>query len=436
MIQSNNLARDVGIMLIATAIANISLLIFHIFMSRSLGPANYGILVSLLSILFIFFLPLSTIQIVVAKYVSSFKIHNHPDKIRVLFIHLLKNILLYSVLAVGIFVLGRGYIGSFLQIPSKIPVILLGVALSFSLVLPLGRGTLQGIQKFGHLGINILLEPVCRLLLGFFLVWLGLGVAGAMGGFCLGSLIAVLAVFIPLRFLCKLKQSDADRVEFTEIYHYFWPVFLALFCFAVLTNMDVIFVKHFFSPLEAGYYSVLVIVGRGFLSVTLAVSMAMFPKVSELHELNRESSSTLGKSLLICTLVSCGGIFICIFFPRLVILVVFGQKYLAISPLIRIFGIAITPLSLTYIFINYNLAKHRTNFLYSLIFGVIFYIVMLSLFHSSLLQIILVLGTTGTLMLVLNASLVFVQTRRDNLLVRVGGDKMSERGQREQSISD
>ena len=404
---TDGLIKHTSIMVMSTIIANISLLFFHAYMSRALGPASFGILVSFLAICFIVGLPVASIQTVIAKYVSNFKVNNQWEKIGYLFRDSLKKMSLCGGLGLGLFILGSAKISSFLQIEARRPVIILGVVLFLSLFLPVVRGVLQGLQKFGHLGTNVLLEGISRLLLGVLLVYLGLGMNGAVEGIGLGFLLVVLVAFIPLRPLLRHEKSIEGKMNSAEIYAYFPPVFLALLCFVLLANMDIIFVKHFFNATEAGYYSALSVVGRGFLTLALAVSMVMFPKVSELETQKKDSSSILKKSLLfgvsICSVV----ILACFFFPRFIIVAVFGSEYLDISSLLRVFGIAISPLVLIHVLINYNLARYRNSFLYVLVFGVVFYVIMLSLFHSSLRQVVLILGGVSCLVFVMNLASIF-----------------------------
>lgn len=139
----------------------------------------------------------------------------------------------------------------------------------------------------------------------------------------------------------------------------------------------------------------------------------MFPQVSELHEQNKNPYLTLKKSLLICSLLFGLAILIFIIFPQFFIRAVFGKKYLAVSPLLRIFSIAVIPLALTNVLINYRLARRDVNFAYYLILGVIFYIAMLVLFHNSLLQVVVIVGITGSLVFALNIGFILLQNRRE-----------------------
>ena len=52
----------------------------------------------------------------------------------------------------------------------------------------------------------------------------------------------------------------------------------------------------------------------------------------------------------------------------------------------------------------YNLALHRMRFIYSLVAGSLFHIILLSIFRDTLPQVILVLGMSGTFILALIAA--------------------------------
>ena len=59
----------------------------------------------------------------------------------------------------------------------------------------------------------------------------------------------------------------------------------------VLTNIDLILVKHFFTPIEAGYYSIAQMVGKIILILPIPIVTVMFPKLSSLD--GREEKNTL-----------------------------------------------------------------------------------------------------------------------------------------------
>lgn len=393
--------KHIGIIFLATMVVNFSNYLFHVFMGRMLGPASYGILVSLLSISVILSVPVATLQTVITKYVSNFKAKNQYAEISYLFFRLIKKLFFYGILGFILFALGSGYLSSFLQISSPVPVIILGTSMIFAIILPIVYGVLQGLQSFGHLGFNMIVSGISRLVLGLLLVYLGLGVSGAIAAPTLAGLFAVALAFIPLRFLYRWRGED-PQINSGEMYRYFWPVLMSFLCFAILTNTDVILVKHFFTPLDAGRYSAAAMMGKIVLFLPGAIGMVMFPKTSELHALERDSFPLLRKSLFLvgamCGLVTAGYFL----FPRFAITFLFGNKYLPGAPLIGIFGVAMTLFALIQILILYHLSVHNLNFVYFLATFSLLQVILLWFFHNSLSQIIYILIANGSLLFTIN----------------------------------
>ena len=399
--ESDGLIGHGSILLAATVISGIANYFFHFYMIRALGPEDYGVLFSLLAIFMVCGVPAGSIHAVITKYVSGFKARNENGKIAFLFFHSIKKLVFFSSLGLIVFVLLSGHLSMFLKIPSRIPVVIVGFVLLSFFMAPIPFGTLQGLQRFPFLGFSIILGSILRVLFGIFLVHLGFRVNGALAASFFSCLIVFFIAFLPLSILFKRKEIDSN-VETGEIYRFLVPTLLALVSFSLIAYIDVLLVKHFFSPLEAGYYCTAALVGKAFLFPPTALAAAMFPKVSGYGD---ESRFLLNKTLLLSFLVLIFGILVCFFFPKFILVVLKGRKDLTplffstTIPLVRLFGIAMSPFALTCIIISYNLARHKTKFLYFLLSGALLQIILLSVFHTSLLQIVLVLGLSGFIIL-------------------------------------
>ena len=57
-------------------ILNILGYFFHFYAGRKLGPEDYGIFGSLLSLIYIILMPLNSLQTIISKFVSNFKVKN------------------------------------------------------------------------------------------------------------------------------------------------------------------------------------------------------------------------------------------------------------------------------------------------------------------------------------------------------------------------
>jgi len=405
----DSLTKQISFVFLASMIVNVSNYLFHIYMSRSLGPADYGILASLFSLLMIISVPAGTLQTVVTKYTSNFKAHKELAKIKTLLIGLFKRIFLFGLGGFVLFILARRYIASFLQISTTIPVIILGIALMLAIVSPLLLGVLQGLQKFGYFAVTGIIGTLAKLLFGILLVYLGWKVNGAVLGLTLGGLAGILFAIIPLRPIIKQHQSDCD-FNLPQIYGYFFPVAAMLLCLMILTNVDIVLVKHFYSPSQAGNYAAASILAKIIFYLPGAIGMVMFPKTSELHALGEKSMLVLKKSLLYGVILCGGTLVLYLTIPAFVVKVLFGKQYSSIIPLMGIFGSAMFFFSLANILFLYQLSVHRLKFLWILIIGTLLEIALIVLFHTSLLQVILILLIVGLFLFLSSIYYVFLKS--------------------------
>ena len=395
--ESDGLVGHGSILLAATVITGIANYFFHFYMVRALSYEDYGILFSLLAIVMVLSVPATSIHTVITKYVSKFRARNENGKIAFLFFHSTKKLLFFGTLLLVIFILLSGQLSSFLKIPSRIPVVVVGFVLLSFFIVPVPFGTLQGLQKFTFLGVSIILASILRVLFGIFLVRLGFSVNGALAASFFSGVIAFLIVFVPLSIFYKGEQIDRN-IQTGEMYKFFLPTLLALGSLNIITYIDVPLVKHFFSPSEAGFYSTAALLGKAFLFPPMALAAAMFPKVSGY---GNESRFLLNNTLLFSVLLLILGILVCLFFPKFILTVLEEKKDLTplffstTIPLLRLFGIAMSPFALTNVLIYYNLARHETKFLYFLLPGALLQIIVLSIFHMSLLQVVFILGVSG-----------------------------------------
>jgi len=382
----------------ATIVANLLAYLFHVYMGRSLGAAEYGILGSLLAAFYILFVPLGAFSTVVTKFVSEFKARKEYGKVASLLFPGMRKLSRYAILIFIGLSLGSWLTADFLRIPSPFPVILMGLAIAFAVGLPIPRGVLQGLQKFGQLGLNISLESLIRLLLGVLLVSLGLGVNGAILAYGLGYLAAILLALMPLRFLLHLRN---ETIDISSIYKFSLPTLTMSICLAVMTNVDLIFVKHFFTSEEAGIYTVVSVLGKVIFFVSGAFTIPMFPLVSELHTRGENTLLILKKSLFY--VISFSGLVIAAYwlFPSFIVHTLYGRAYSLAIPLLGAMGIAMGLIALVMVYTTYLLALKDTRFVKVLLGCTFLQIILLSLFHHTLLEVIYVLILTNGLTLFL-----------------------------------
>jgi O-antigen/teichoic acid export membrane protein len=407
--------RQSGLMFIGISLFNLSNLLYHFFMIRALPPIDYGHLNGLIALFMIISVPASTVQTTATKFVSSFQAQNQFGHVKSLLRHLL---LLMSTVGLSLFLLislGSSFISSFLQISSYGLILLLGMSLFFAMVIPVPWGGLQGLQKFGSLTLTLLINGGFKLALGILFVFFGLGVMGAIAAVALSYFITTLFSLLLLKRTLPKENKIADQernpaepsYNFSAVYRYFFPVGLTLLCFMVLTNIDLILVKHFFMPIEAGYYSIAQMVGKIILFLPLPIVMVMFPKLSSLEGQGEKALSTLGKSLGIAVFLCGGAIILSLLFPSLIIRILSGKVYLECLPLVGMFSINMALFSLTLILLHYHLSTRKRWFLYPLFFFTLIEIGLIILFHNTLNQVLWVVGIVAFCLAVINFYLAY-----------------------------
>jgi O-antigen/teichoic acid export membrane protein len=182
--------------------------------------------------------------------------------------------------------------------------------------------------------------------------------------------------------------------DWGALYRGWVPMVVALGAFTALSTLDVILVKHYFVPQLAGYYGAGSMVGKAFVFVGLALAQVMFPKASAAHARAEDSRHLLLKSLgltagfLTVSIVLTWGL------ATLIIRTLFGLQFL--NPhtlfLIKGMGLAMTPLALVYVVLQYNLALQSRRFIHVLLADVLLLAGLLAFIHPSLEAVLWLVG--------------------------------------------
>jgi len=397
-IKSDSFLRDNAILFLSLSLLNVLGYLFHFYVGRALGPADYGVVGALLSIIYILLVPLNTIQTGIASFVSKFKVKGESGKIAYLFKRSLKKMLIYAVIISIGFIIISPLVAKFLNMGDLMPLFILALFMFFALLLPINRGLLQGLQKFKGLGFNYILEGVAKLGFAFIFIPLGFGVSGAMGSFVLSYIIPFSLAFLILGKWLKIKDMKFDT---GELYRFSFPVFIMLAGMTLFYTLDVILVKHFFDSLDAGYYSAASLLSKILFFGTLSISVVLFPKVTELHEEKKPSKKVLLKSIGL-VLLFCVPITLFYFlFPGFVINLLFGSEYLGAAKLVGLFALTITIFSINYLMGFYAVAVGKRKFIWLIMLLAILMILGIWFIHNTLLHVILVLLVLNILLFII-----------------------------------
>lgn len=394
--EKDKLMKHGGVVFFASAVSFFFGYLFHSYMGRNLGPEDYGILDALLSFLLIILIPVSTIQTVVARFSSVYMGSHKQECIYLLMREGFKKLFGLGILMFLLFSILSPFLSDFLRIPSIMPVVFLGMAVFLSILLPVSRGILLGMQNFNQFGLNISLEKIILFITGVGLI--GFGVNGAMFSLVLSLLIVLFLSVIPFR---KIKYEKPGKpLKKANIIRYSIPVFISLSAIAIISNIDMIIVKHYFDPLQAGGYATINILGKILFLLSLNIANVIYPKASELYIQKTDSVFLLRKGLFYMGIISLFTIIVYALFPHQIVNLIFGKQYLNYINLLVPYTIFMTIMAFVAIIVHYYLSTMNFTHIKPLIFSVILELIFLEIFHDSLIQVIEVLVICSMILLI------------------------------------
>jgi O-antigen/teichoic acid export membrane protein len=343
--------------IVASLLAGFFNYLYQLSMGRLLPPEDYGVLISLLSLLYIISMISVTINTSAAKFTSVYKVRGEYVRIKAMLFKVSRGLSLLVLLLVAILLILSPYIAAFLDVDPFL-VLILALALPPLLILPFPQGILRGLQRFVVLGTTNVSRAVVKFLVGVSLVILGFGVFGSLVGAVVAPVFGLILAFVFLRGIIGL-DSSSDSIDLRDILRYSSFAFVALFCYNMMWNVDVVLVKHYFTPLETGIYSAVAILGRIILFASGGIAMVVFPKASDMYEAGGKHSHMLLKGLVLTFLISGGIVLAYLLFPEEIVMTLFGEGYAKAIPYLWKYGLVTFFFSLTWLLINYSLSINQ-----------------------------------------------------------------------------
>jgi O-antigen/teichoic acid export membrane protein len=374
---------------IGSTIANIFAFFFNFFLLRKLSPIDYGIYASLASIIALLTIPSQSINTIIVQFATKFLSFKNEKKAEQFYICNLQVIgVIGSIILLTIILLALP-LGNFLRINNIYYFTFVGIIVSITYLSIINTAFLQSLIRFKFLAMLLLLSAVIKFISGVILITSGARVNGALWALFFSVIIPFIISFIPIKFLFK-KTKEKINLPVKEIFLFALPAFICIFSLSSLTSTDIILVKHFFSPYNAGLYAKLSLIGRTIFYFTMPIPTVMFPLVIKRHSNGLNFHRLFFLSLLLVGLPSIAITVFYFVFPAFSINVFLGGEniYASLIPLIGIFGIYITIFSLLNVFIMFFLSLKKTNIALFIGITAVLQIILINTFHKNFTEII------------------------------------------------
>lgn len=383
-LSTHPLAKGSLIILTGSMVANIGAYAYHVLVGRLLGPVIYGEFSALLSLFYIINIGSGVVQTVLAKFFSQLRARKLLQEVPTLFWVAFRYICAGSLIGLLIVIVSSHALGEFLHISSSYFIWLYFLLLSFTFSV-INISIMQSFQLFLASSVVTNIGMLLRLVFG--ILGAPFGLIGVLIGNIISNMISYGINFVPILSLIRVKSKPLSITK-ADAAVYSLPTLLATLGTIALYSQDVLLVKHFFSPYEAGIYASLAVLGKVIFYTSAALGFVMFPMIVEKKELklshHRMVFGALSGVALLSSILTLGYFLA----PTFIVRIMYGTAFDGAIPFMGLFGIFITFFTLVNLLVTTFLAIEKTR-VWMISLGAAFVqAVGIWFFHSSLYEVI------------------------------------------------
>ncbi|MEI7435917.1 MAG: glycosyltransferase [bacterium] len=393
-----------SILLMATAqVGNLANLLYQVAMIRMLNASEYGVLAAMLGMWAGASGPIGAMNTSVTYYTARLAGEGRRADVAPMVVAVLRDTawVLIPLLAIAYF--ERNAMAHFFNLSTPGPFLLAASALAFSLWSSVVGGALSGVQAFVWASAGSMVWGILRLMLGMLVVAAGAGAVAALWGhwwaLAAGLVVTMWGVHVVLGRLWARPARPSG------MYVYCGRYLVALTGYSVLANADVVLVKKFFDPLQAGLFAKAAMLARIAFFLPQPVAGAMFPKVVSGGESSVASWHTLLKGLALVSVLVAGVGGVCTLFAPWIMGLLANTRDPQTVFIFRAMIWALAPLTLLVLVMNYELAQRRFSVTIPLLAGALGYLGAVKLWHTDISQIIIALAVASTATLLVAVAL-------------------------------
>ncbi len=371
--------------------ANIINLFFNAWLGRVVTPEEFGVIALINTFMYVGGMFYNALSATTVHETGSIESRSNAASAAAFFSSFTNQILKANIFIAIIWALLVPLTSSFFHIENLLILYLFTPLLIFYPLVGLGRGYLQGKLFFALTSLIIFLEPLIKLISAWFLIELDLHAWIYTSIYISAILTGCIAIAMSLYYRPKARSQTKYKFP----HKFFWAAFLTGVSTISFLALDMILVKHFLPPEEAGKYAFLTLLGKIIYFLGSLVNIFTISLVSRETQNTKNPKASFywlfGGSVALCTIgVLALGIFGEFFIP-----LIFGGKADAIIPYALTYISAIALFTLGSIIVTYHLAhKHYLFPLISLSMSLLLTIGIL-IFNNNLAQIVYILFIVG-----------------------------------------
>ncbi len=400
-VRSNDFFRHGFLVLAATLLLNAGAFLFHAIVSRKLGVSTYGSLYAVVSLALFASFPAGIFNTVISKVAAELRALDDPAHLRALTLAVCKAFGAALLVYVAGGLAFAGVIGEFIRIPSWEIVLAAAMAGSVVFVFAL-RAIAQGTQDFRGLSASLVMDGGLKGTLGAALATAKFGVAGGLLGFFAGTIFS--GAFTLWRLWAQFRAADRTgfRIDLRRVFSTTIGATALTASTAILSYADVLVVKHYFAPHEAGIYAATSLGGKILFFLVAFAPMVVIPKAVDSHSRGQNPLIALRGAMVMVFVLSALGILSFWVGGNTILRLLVGGSFSEAAPLLPWYGLAMSLLAIANVIASYSIALHRFAFSLPLILTAFAEIAAIVFYHPDLHSVVffLVLGNALAIIVV------------------------------------
>lgn len=366
--RTDPLVRNTAIYWVASLVVSAINYLYYPILGRIMHPANFGEVQTIISIFTqaaVFIQVLSLVGIgIIARYKTDSERKAVSDELSRLALWL-------SLVILGLTVMFSVPLARFFQFSSISPFLFLAGALVISVPLSFANSYLQGHERFWALSIGNLMGSVAKI--GFSVAFIAMGFAtdGAIGGLVCAQILGLIYAlrvgrgvkeFVKAHLAVRLPRFDliGSELGFAGI------VLVTSFATNLMLSFDILVVKHYFPPTQAGYYAGISTISNIIFFLTTPMAGALIPALRP-DGPSKRNRALLRRSLWLVLAIGGCATLIFIIAPTFVVTALLGARFGAYAIYLRGLSLALFMMSIVNLLVYYQIGLR--NYLIAPIVG-------------------------------------------------------------------
>lgn len=374
------------IFMISVMIVNAGNYFYNLILGRLLGPERFSDAAILITFLLVLSFIAMTFQLVVAKFSIIF---DH-DVIKWFKKTMYKYATIAGLILGAIIIIFSNQLQTFFNTSTSSMFTIFGLGIPIYFLMSINRGFYQGQDQLKRLSITYQSEMLSRLIFTLAIILL-LDIQSSIG-IAIGIFISFFFGLIPIQFRDIFEKHTLNITpEITKpVIQFFLLTAFYELTQIVINNSDILLVKHYFNPVDAGLYASLALIGRMVYFIAWMFVMLLLPDVVRLKKEGKNTKPILFRYIIYISAISLSIISACYLLPETIVHLFFGDQYLPIASLLWKYAIATSMFAIANIFAYYYLSLDR--YLPVIITGILglLQVVLIIFYHQNLEEVVYV----------------------------------------------